>query len=87
MEILFTEGSKKVFIKYGGGLSNTAYLKLPHGAEWIVELTDSDGEVWFQNGWQEFANYHSLKQGHLLVLRLKEIPTFVYSYLMRVQQE
>ena len=46
-----------------------AYLKLPHGAEWKVELTDSDGEVWFQNGWHEFANYHSLKQGHLLVLR------------------
>ena len=32
-------------------------------------MTDSDGEGWLQNGWHEFANYHSLKQGHLLVLR------------------
>ncbi|KAF3972555.1 hypothetical protein CMV_003954 [Castanea mollissima] len=60
---------RKFISKYGGGLSNAAYLKLPHGAEWKVELTDGDGEGWFQNGWHEFANYHSLKQGHLLVLR------------------
>ncbi|XP_075643395.1 B3 domain-containing transcription factor VRN1-like [Castanea sativa] len=55
--------------KYGQGLSNSAFLKLPSGAKWNVELTESDGEVWLQKGWPEFAKYYSVKQGHFLVFR------------------
>ncbi|KAL0006936.1 hypothetical protein SO802_008438 [Lithocarpus litseifolius] len=51
------------------GLSNSAFLKLPNGVEWKVELTESDGEVWLQKGWLEFAKYYSVKQGHFLVFR------------------
>ncbi|XP_035539099.1 putative B3 domain-containing protein Os03g0621600 isoform X2 [Juglans regia] len=55
--------------KYGEGLSNVAFLKLPNGAEWKLELTKCDGRVWLQKGWQEFMEYYSLKLGHLLVFR------------------
>lgn len=55
--------------KYGEGLSNLAFLKLPNGAEWKLELTKCDGKVWLQKGWQEFMEYYSLKLGHLLVFR------------------
>ncbi|KAG6725039.1 hypothetical protein I3842_02G013200 [Carya illinoinensis] len=55
--------------RYGEGLSNLAFLKLPNGAEWKLELTKCDGKVWLQKGWQEFIEYYSLKLGHLLVFR------------------
>ncbi|KAK7846120.1 b3 domain-containing transcription factor vrn1, partial [Quercus suber] len=55
--------------KYGQGMSNLAFLKLPSGAEWKVEMTEHDGEVWLKKGWQEFAKYYSVKQGHFLLFR------------------
>ncbi|KAK7845948.1 b3 domain-containing transcription factor vrn1 [Quercus suber] len=60
---------RKFTRKYGQELSNFAFLKLPSGAEWNVELTESDGEVWLQKGWPEFAKYYSVKEGHFLVFR------------------
>lgn len=42
-------------------------LKVPSGAMWQVELFKSDDEAWFQNGWQEFADYYCLEHGDLLV--------------------
>jgi hypothetical protein len=50
-------------------LSNQAFLKLPNGAEWKVELTEGDGEVWLQKGWLEFVKYYSVKQGNFMVFR------------------
>ena len=32
-------------------------------------MTKRDGEVWFENGWCEFACCHALTTGHLLVFR------------------
>lgn len=52
-------------------MSNLAFLKLPSGAEWKVEMTEHDGEVWLKKGWQEFAKFYSVKQGHFLVFRYK----------------
>ncbi|XP_050281441.1 B3 domain-containing transcription factor VRN1-like [Quercus robur] len=45
-----------------------AFLTIPNGTKWKV-LTKRDGEAWFQNGWCEFASYHALILGHLLVFR------------------
>nr|POE81827.1 b3 domain-containing protein [Quercus suber] len=42
---------------------------IPNGTKWKVKLTKRDGEVWFQNGWCEFASCHTLTMGHLLVFR------------------
>ena len=46
-----------------------AFLTIPTGTKWTVKLTKRDGEVWFQNGWREFANCHALTMGSLLVFR------------------
>uniref|UniRef100_A0A2N9FQS4 TF-B3 domain-containing protein n=1 Tax=Fagus sylvatica TaxID=28930 RepID=A0A2N9FQS4_FAGSY len=60
---------RKFISIYGGGLSNIAFLKLPNGAEWKVELSKGDGEVWLQKGWDEFAKHNSINVGRLLVFR------------------
>ena len=46
-----------------------AFLTIPTGTKWTVKLTKRDGEVWFQNGWREFANCHALTMGSFLVFR------------------
>ena len=46
-----------------------AFLTIPNGIKWTVKLTKRDGEVWFQNGWREFANCHALTMGSFLVFR------------------
>ncbi|KAL4634305.1 hypothetical protein ACB092_04G189900 [Castanea dentata] len=63
---------RKFTIKYGKKLSSLAFLTLPNGAKWEVELTKHNGEVWLQKGWREFAEYYSLKQGHFVVFRYEE---------------
>ncbi|KAL4653426.1 hypothetical protein ACB092_01G302500 [Castanea dentata] len=60
---------KKFISKYGVDLSNMAFLTIPNGTKWKVKMTKRDGEVWFQNGWCEFARFHALAPGHFLVLR------------------
>ncbi|KAL4653425.1 hypothetical protein ACB092_01G302300 [Castanea dentata] len=60
---------KKFISKYGVDLSNMAFLTVPNGTKWKVKMTKRDGEVWFQNGWCEFARFHALAPGHFLVLR------------------
>ena len=45
------------------------FPKLPNGAEWKVELTKGDCDVWLQKGWDEFTKHHSINLGHLLVFR------------------
>ncbi|RDX87194.1 B3 domain-containing transcription factor VRN1, partial [Mucuna pruriens] len=62
--------------KYGEGLSNTLFLKTPNGAEWKLNLEKRDGKIWFQKGWKEFAEYHSLAHGHLLVFRCQRTSHF-----------
>ena len=60
---------KKLINKYGVELGSMAFLTIPNGTKWILKLTKHDGEVWFQNGWCEFASYHALTVGSLLVFR------------------
>ena len=59
---------RKFVNKHGDGLSDTVILKLPNSEEWKVNLgRRNNGDVWFENGWKEFAEYHSLLKGRLLV--------------------
>ena len=60
---------KKFISKYGVDLLDMAFLRIPNGTKWKVKLTKRDGEVWFENGWCEFACYHALTTRHLLVFR------------------
>lgn len=57
----------KFVTKYGDNMSNPVFFKVPSGLEWKIELRKWDGEVWFENGWQEFSSFYSLDYGHLLV--------------------
>ncbi|XP_050210525.1 B3 domain-containing transcription factor VRN1-like isoform X2 [Mercurialis annua] len=52
---------------YGNNLPLSVVLKVPGGAKWKLELVKSDGEIWFQNGWQEFVKYYSIAYGSFLV--------------------
>ncbi|PRQ50581.1 putative transcription factor B3-Domain family [Rosa chinensis] len=60
---------KKFVMKYGEDVSNSAFLKLPSGSEWEVELTRCNGKVWFERGWPEFSKFCSLDYGDFLVFR------------------
>ncbi|XVF15647.1 hypothetical protein REPUB_Repub09cG0172500 [Reevesia pubescens] len=60
---------RKFVKKYGNAMSNQALLKVPSGKIWMVELSKCDGQIWFQKGWREFAEYYSLSRGHFLVFR------------------
>ncbi|GLU13644.1 hypothetical protein SLE2022_302680 [Rubroshorea leprosula] len=57
--------------KYGNGMSSPVVLKVPSGAAWEVGLAESEGDVWLQNGWKEFADHYCLNDGHFLVFRFE----------------
>lgn len=60
---------KSFWRKYGTGIPSQIELRVPSGAVWKVGLTKSEGNVWLQHGWREFAEHYSLKFGHFLVFR------------------
>ncbi|KAK2413934.1 B3 domain-containing transcription factor VRN1 [Trifolium repens] len=62
--------------KYGESLPNVIYLKTPNGAKWKLNLVKSDGKIWFEKGWKEFAKYHSLAHGHLLLFKYQTTSHF-----------
>ncbi|XP_038722810.1 B3 domain-containing protein At3g18960-like [Tripterygium wilfordii] len=62
---------RKFVREYGSSLPNLVFLRAPNGMVSKVELARSDGNVWFENGWREFAQYYSLERGHLLVFEHK----------------
>ncbi|CAI8583592.1 unnamed protein product [Vicia faba] len=55
--------------KYGESLPKAICLKTPNGEDWELSLVRSDGKIWFEKGWKEFADYHSLSHGHLLLFK------------------
>ncbi|XP_050211906.2 B3 domain-containing transcription factor VRN1-like [Mercurialis annua] len=57
---------------YGNNLSNSVVLKVPSGANWKLELVKCDGEIWFQNGWQEFVKFYSIVYGSFLVFEYNQ---------------
>ncbi|GMN24726.1 hypothetical protein TIFTF001_000682 [Ficus carica] len=58
---------------YGRNLSKEVVVELPCGSTWKMGLKNgvgaTNGIVWLDDGWREFANHYSLKRGHLLVFR------------------
>ncbi|CAL5191853.1 unnamed protein product [Lathyrus oleraceus] len=62
--------------KYGECLPKAICLKTPNGADWKISLVKSDGKIWFEKGWKDFANYHSLSHGHLLVFKYERTSHF-----------
>jgi hypothetical protein len=62
--------------KYGKGLPKAICLKTPNGGNWELNLQKNDGKIWFEKGWKEFADFHSLSDGHLLVFRYERTSHF-----------
>ncbi|XP_058751124.1 B3 domain-containing protein At4g01580-like [Vicia villosa] len=70
---------RKFVKKYGEYLPKAICLKTPNGADWklrALSLVKSDGKIWFENGWKEFVDYHSLSHGHLLVFKYEKTTHF-----------
>ncbi|CAL1380456.1 unnamed protein product [Linum trigynum] len=60
----------------GEYLLESAILKVPSGATWAVDVVRDEIGVWFSNGWQEFAEFHSLEFGHFLVFEYEGCSRF-----------
>ncbi|KAK7273715.1 hypothetical protein RIF29_14775 [Crotalaria pallida] len=50
-------------------MSNPVFLRLPNSTEWKVYWMKRDGDVWFRNGWKEFAEYLSLDVAQFLMFQ------------------
>ncbi|KAI8020233.1 hypothetical protein LOK49_LG04G01029 [Camellia lanceoleosa] len=58
------------FVKYcKEQLSNRVLLRGPSGNQWTVEIAAKNDDVFFQNGWEDFAGDHGLKETDFLVFR------------------
>ncbi|KAM5576351.1 B3 domain-containing protein REM20 [Rosa sericea] len=51
----------------GDRLAEIILIKVSKGAGWGIELTKSNGNIWLQKGWPEFAKHYSLEHGSLLL--------------------
>ncbi|XP_065871967.1 B3 domain-containing transcription factor VRN1-like [Euphorbia lathyris] len=52
---------------YGDDLSSAVMLTVPGGVKWRVEIVKTEGEIWLQNGWREFAAYYSVVEDYFLL--------------------
>ncbi|XP_057443886.1 B3 domain-containing protein REM8-like [Lotus japonicus] len=49
------------------GISTVVSLRLPNGTQWEVYWLKRDGEVYFRNGWKEFAEHLSLDVSQIVL--------------------
>ncbi|KAH7575164.1 hypothetical protein JRO89_XS02G0056500 [Xanthoceras sorbifolium] len=61
---------------FGDELSAIATLTIPNGRVWQVGLTKDERKIWFDGGWNEFVQYHSIGVGHFLVFKYKKNSNF-----------
>ncbi|KAJ6419594.1 hypothetical protein OIU84_029662 [Salix udensis] len=53
--------------RYGEELSVAAKVTVPSGHAWQIGLTKDQSNIWFDEGWQEFVEHHSISYGYLLL--------------------
>ena len=53
--------------EYGREISDYVQVKDPSGRSWKLGWSKCGGEIWLKNGWKEFANFHFLNHGYVLV--------------------
>lgn len=73
---LAAEYSATVHAKFGDRLSSVARLTVPNGYIWRVDITKDEGKVWFDDGWQEFMEYHLICVGYSVVFQYEKISNF-----------
>ncbi|XP_065857005.1 B3 domain-containing transcription factor VRN1-like [Euphorbia lathyris] len=65
---LLVQHIPRKFVKeFGDELTDVADLIVPNGRVWKVGLSKERNNIWFDDGWQMFAEHHSICHGHLLV--------------------
>ncbi|KAI4313554.1 hypothetical protein L6164_026522 [Bauhinia variegata] len=69
---------RKFTSKCGFNLPNPVFLKPADGTEWKIfwAKSKSDGDIWFQNGWEEFVRHYSLDIGYLVLFKYVESSHF-----------
>jgi len=60
---------EKFVREFGDELSDVATLTVPNDHIWQVRLEKANKEIWFQDGWQDFMESHSIHYGYFLVFR------------------
>ena len=56
-------------MEFGNELSDVATLTASNGHLWQVGLKKENREIWFDDSWHEFMEYHSIHYGYFLVFR------------------
>ncbi|KAE8077331.1 hypothetical protein FH972_015903 [Carpinus fangiana] len=59
----------KFVMEFGDELSDVATLTIPNGHLWQVGLEKGNKEIWFDDGWEDFMESHSIHYGYFLVFR------------------
>lgn len=67
---------KNFTTKYGDGISDPVFLNLPDNTEWKIYWTKHEGEIWFREGWKEFATRYFLDHGDLVLFKYVGISRF-----------
>ncbi|KAK2665189.1 hypothetical protein Ddye_003763 [Dipteronia dyeriana] len=62
--------------KFGNELSAVAVLRVPNGRVWHVGLTKRGNKIWFQDGWHDFVEYHSICAGYFVFFRYEKNSNF-----------
>lgn len=53
-------------MRLGPKLTDTVTIQTPVGFKRSIGIKRTGNEVWFDNGWSEFAEAHSISEGHFL---------------------
>jgi hypothetical protein len=59
----------KFEMEFGDELSDVATLSVTNDHFWLVGLEKPNREIWFDDGWQDFMEHHSIVYGNFLVFR------------------
>ncbi|KAJ0230473.1 B3 domain-containing protein [Hirschfeldia incana] len=54
------------FVRLGPKLTDTVTIQTPAGFKRSIRIKRTGNDVWFDNGWSEFAEAHSISEGHFL---------------------
>lgn len=71
--------------RFGDELSHVATLTNPKGYVMRVGITKKDGMIWFDDGWNEFVEYHSIGVGYFVVFQYRKnskFQVFIYNTTM-----
>ncbi|KAL1208734.1 B3 domain-containing protein [Cardamine amara subsp. amara] len=61
---------------HGSKLSDVVTLETPVGFKRSIKLKRIGEEIWFQEGWSEFAEAHSIDEGYFLLFECKGNSSF-----------